>query len=354
MRLMLIGIDALDFTLFNELVKVAGDYNAIKMTPEYPSTGESWTTLFTGMKMEHHGITDPWGRYVLGDRGRLAENSKNYPDVTVPYLWQYLNQAGFKCGIIGAPMTYPPTKNVNAFHISGFPVPDVSKRDFFFPKSIEQFIPQDYKLDISDYNVKLLEYTNPLAKGQNAEWGINWVMQQIAQTLETFNTLNVNVGPVDFGSITFTFVDRFGHEFASQYRERIEPVLTVYNMVNTVLETIEELFHPDNTIIISDHGMNGVNADSVHPMTGNKLNSIHNNDATFAFKGDAFVSVGVSVENFSNLDVTPTILHTFEVPLPLIPALDGEIPYQILSGTAMSPEDEELVRKRLRGLGYIE
>jgi predicted AlkP superfamily phosphohydrolase/phosphomutase len=85
-----------------------------------PVTGPSWVSFMTGMWPGKHGIYD----FVRPKSGSIKRRAVNYQDIRVPTLWDYLNKAGKKVGIVNLPITYPPPQ-INGFIIPGLLAPNV-------------------------------------------------------------------------------------------------------------------------------------------------------------------------------------------------------------------------------------
>ncbi len=131
--LLVLGIDAMDYTVTNDLLEndqlphirkliengVSGPFES-----EEPSFSPIlWTTIASGRGREIHGID---GFYNTSEH------------VQVPRIWDILQDEGWSIGIYRWLVTWPPNENVN-----GFSIPDILSRD-------NQAIPPEYGI-VNDF-----------------------------------------------------------------------------------------------------------------------------------------------------------------------------------------------------------
>jgi predicted AlkP superfamily phosphohydrolase/phosphomutase len=76
----------------------------------------------------------------------------------------------------------------------------------------------------------------------------------------------------------------------------------------------------------------------------------HGRTGFFAMAGPGIPAIG-ELNGMTLLDIAPTILSLMELPVP--EDMEGQSLLQMERGNIYSPEDEEEVRKRLQGLGYL-
>lgn len=103
-----------------------------------PVTSPNWKCFSTGKNPGKLGIF--WWENIDW------KNKKIYYPVIRKFengeIWDYINEAGRKIGVIGMPLTYPP-KRVNGFLISGGP--DAGDRNFTYPPKLEEEIKKGWK-----------------------------------------------------------------------------------------------------------------------------------------------------------------------------------------------------------------
>lgn len=364
-KLLFLGFDGLDYDLLNEYLKSNKDAllnkisgSLLLMTPEDVglNTGPCWTTLYTGLSKEHHGIKDCWG------------NPSKFRDFPHPCVWDVFNENDFSVGLFGLPVTYPP-KAIRRFWVSGFPTP-VPKTKFndgaiiAFPSSIQEKYLGEHVVDLiqAGFGEKnnLEDWGKPDLKGKIAErWQIairkktktnkqypcDLCDAVLANQLSTVKRLFSDM-PVDVAFVQFSFVDHVGHIFPISPELRVLIMNEMYPRVNKVMEELWHFFKPENLVIVSDHGFKG-DVYVTNPSTGTYANP-HSREAVAYFHGPNIV------ENYkceiSNMDMMPMILFMLDLPSP---KTDGRVHYGLFKSQRFSKEDEEEINEKLRALGYI-
>ncbi|MEM3370375.1 MAG: alkaline phosphatase family protein [Candidatus Woesearchaeota archaeon] len=140
-KVLIIGIDAMDYKIVNELMREGklpnflrlsklGSFSALETTIP-PETPVAWTTAATGVNPGKHGVID----FIIRDPNTyLPEISitkqkfKNglifeSPIKSVPF-WKITSDAGVPTDVIRWPATFPPEK-INGVMLSGLGVPDI-------------------------------------------------------------------------------------------------------------------------------------------------------------------------------------------------------------------------------------
>jgi len=126
----------------------AGTYGILKSTTP-PITVPAWTSMVSGK--------DPGELGIYGFRNRMDHSydkleAVNGSYVTVPRVWDVLNQHGYRCITVGIPQTFPPRIS-NGIMISGFMTPS-PEFDYTFPEEYKtkiSNITDDYKLDVTNF-----------------------------------------------------------------------------------------------------------------------------------------------------------------------------------------------------------
>lgn len=122
-RLLVIGIDGMDFALTGQLMAAGrlphlaalaarGAWGPLRSTTP-PVTPCAWSTIMTGRNPGKHGIFD----FLTGS----AVNPVPAPRCA-PTIWESLSAAGWRVGTFNVPATYPP-QPLSAFQIAGFDAP---------------------------------------------------------------------------------------------------------------------------------------------------------------------------------------------------------------------------------------
>lgn len=91
----------------------------------------AWTSAATGVNPGKHNIFDFFHLSKTGPQALLtsALDRRAYP------VWHFLNEAGYRTGIMNVPLTFPPDR-VDGFFISGFPYGSATT-GFTYPKELE-------------------------------------------------------------------------------------------------------------------------------------------------------------------------------------------------------------------------
>jgi predicted AlkP superfamily phosphohydrolase/phosphomutase len=141
MKVLVIGLDGVTFDLLGPWIESGELPNLRRLmqrgasgrleTTHPPVSASSWNSFVTGMNPGKHGVVDfvqpcPDSTRVMMTSG-LSRRTQS--------LWDWLNQAGHRTGLVGIPVTYPP-EAVDGFMVSGFltPGPD---RSWAFPPELK-------------------------------------------------------------------------------------------------------------------------------------------------------------------------------------------------------------------------
>ena len=137
---LVIGIDGACWPLISELID-SGKLPNLKKLRENgvwgdmkscipPITCPAWKCYSTGKNPGKLGVF--WWEYLdIKNKKSIIPNSRSFDSKEV---WDYLNDKGYKTGIIGMPTTFPPNK-VNGFMISG--APGAENKGYTYPDTDE-------------------------------------------------------------------------------------------------------------------------------------------------------------------------------------------------------------------------
>jgi len=318
LKLLYLGFDGLDPEI---LLKHRGcaarlrDFAVLRSFSPVPITGPAWTSLNTGLKVETHGLNEPWGR--------VKEGSKTFAELPDFFFWNYLNRAGFKCGVMNVPITWPP-KVIDGWMVSGPFVPNrkniCSPPDLFdpvkanyYPDMLNEFFEDQYLCrqwfgrnhfdPLADEPENMSDYNSPgmlkdigwkvardmaAAQSDNRRWGMEML------TLKR---------PVDCIFYQDSFLDRINHAHA--YRPCSYESEALYDDVEAHIVWYMKRFPAETTIIVSDHG-----GHSGH----------HEDHGVFAIKSPS--ATPLKTESCNIYDVLPTTLHAMGI---TPPSVDGRI-----------------------------
>ena len=320
-------------------------YQVCMAEEDYPYTGPSWTSIYTGISAEEHGVTDLWGRNI--------EGSESYDTLRDPVVWEMLGHAGMTTGVVHMPMTTC-SRQVNGYIISGFPndldhagtagelMPLLQSRDI---SDLIRLTPRDRIMDNTWYRKYTLEQTIDIMK------------EMVVRKAEAVRLL-VRTHPVDCLFVQYSLLDRIGHLLNQYLRLRdgegwtYEPVLELYDwldgMIGDLLDIGEDY---DLLVITSDHGWP---AQATEPYThdGKVFGAWHSHDGVlvtrdFTDAGRAPVGPG---EQCYNRDVCPITLHLLGEDYNALRADTDPRPRERTHSTA---DANQTIEDRLRALGYL-
>lgn len=265
MKLLLIGFDALS-PQFLSIANWVGNTSGASELESYsdnPWTGPAWTTIYTGVLPEVHGVTDGWGRAIA--------DSEAFPTPSASYIWDDLAHDGLSVGVFNMPITYPPVsmEGRGSWLVSGFPSPDPDKHDITSPSLSEQILVADGDL-IGRYYTDPIQFFTCTVMGQDdarmGAWhgiALDSGEEKVSEIIETISRHQLQVclrlfknHPVDVGFCQFSFLDRIGHLFGFTQDES-ERVERWYGLVDEFVGTLMDELKPEKWIIVSDHGFEG-------------------------------------------------------------------------------------------------
>lgn len=166
----------------------------------------------------------------------------------------------------------------------------------------------------------------------------------------------INFRDPNTGDLVFKKIYRKEEIYNGQYLSKMPDLIIEFASESLYFSTTRELA-PGSKIIDYDTGYNGA----------------HVRDGILFGYGDS-IQKGISIKNASILDITPTILHLLDVPIPS--DIDGKVLKEIFNPESsefkrevhftevkeskdivcesMVEEEDQRVKDRLRGLGYID
>ena len=146
-KMLVVGLDGACWDLISEWTENGELPNIKKLRDEGcwgtlescvpPITCPAWQCYATGKNPGKLGVFW-WERLDLENRQVVTPNSNSFKSRA---FWDYLNDAGYKTGIIGMPTTYPP-KNIDGFMVSGGP--DCGDSGYTCPTELEAWLKQEF------------------------------------------------------------------------------------------------------------------------------------------------------------------------------------------------------------------
>jgi len=359
MKLLLIGFDALSPQLLFprrdrlpaiEALCREGTWGNLESYCEVPWTGPAWTTIYTGLLPEEHGVTDGWGRALKG--------SKTFATCEAEYIWDFLAGRGFTVGLFNLPVTYPPrpippTLSSNAppeedermgcknWMVSGFPAPDPARHVMTWPKSLQSELVAEGDLVKRYFSDPIQFFTCKIMGEDHARMGawhnlaLDSGEELVSEVVESVTRHQLQVGlrlfknhPVDVGFCQFSFLDRIGHLFwfSDSNEERTD---RWYRLVDELVGALAEQEKPENVLLVSDHG----------------------------FKDDHHLPNGALVmsgQSFGNRQEVSMKIQEVSPAIKKCLGLEGSSKSEVSGRMEGSSTVDEEIASQLRALGYIE
>lgn len=142
MKVLVIGLDGVTFDVLGPWIEAGelpnlqglmnrGAWGKLRTTLP-PISSSSWSSFVTGVNPGKHGLVD----FVYPGADSYKVSMINATSRRTRALWNWLNDAGYKVGLLGIPTTFPP-EPVDGYMVSGFlsPGPD---SDWAYPIELKQ------------------------------------------------------------------------------------------------------------------------------------------------------------------------------------------------------------------------
>ncbi|KXB07001.1 hypothetical protein AKJ52_01155 [candidate division MSBL1 archaeon SCGC-AAA382C18] len=244
-KVIVLGLDGATWTLLDKYIEEGHLPNLGKLRKEGvsgnlksvipPFTCPSWKSYSTGRKPANLGAFG-WGHADWEKEEVVSTRSSTYFEDKE--LWDYLNQTGYRTGIINMPTTYPP-KKVDGYMICGPTTPDENK-DYTYPPDLKE------KLE-SKYDYEIFSDT-PL--GLRDVLGEEKMINSIKDVVRTrFEVAKDFFQDIDFLHLTLYYTDSLQHVFWDS-----RPVREVWKTIDQEIGKLLDEYPEANLFIISDHG----------------------------------------------------------------------------------------------------
>jgi predicted AlkP superfamily phosphohydrolase/phosphomutase len=142
MKVLVIGLDGVTFDLLGPWIEAGKLPNLQRLmrqgasgklrTTLPPISSSSWSSFLTGVNPGKHGLVD----FVYPGADSYKVSMVNATSRQTRALWNWLNDAGYKVGLLGIPTTYP-TEPVDGFMVSGFLAPGPDS-EWAYPRELKE------------------------------------------------------------------------------------------------------------------------------------------------------------------------------------------------------------------------
>lgn len=403
-KVLLLGWDAADWKVIGPLLDAGQMPNLARLASEgvvgnlstlYPVLSPMlWTSIATGKRAYKHGIhgfsePDPvsGGVRPITNLGRRTKA-----------IWNILQQNGYRSNVVGWWPSHP-VEPISGVMVSNHYQQIVAPVDHPWPMRPGTVHPPHLSEPLADLRIHpadlepemLLPFIPRAAEiDQHKDVRLASVAKVLAETatIHAAATALIQLEPCDFMAVYFDGIDHFCHGFMKYHPPRLEwvnaddfelykdVVNSGYRFHDLMLGTYLQLIDDDTTVIIvSDHGFH---PDQLRPrelpLEPAGPAEEHRQFGILAMRGPR-LRRGENVFGASLLDITPTILSLFDLPIgedmdgrPLLSAFRQ--PPQIArvpswdaiegdaglhpAGVQSDPVDQHAALQQLVELGYID
>jgi len=398
-KLLLLGWDAADWQLIDQFLEEGKMPNLARFlkrgvrgniaTLQPVLSPMLWTSIATGKRAYDHGIHGfVEADHSSGEIAPVGSHSRN-----CKAFWNILNQAGLKTNIINWWPSHPAEK-LKGISVSNHFYQNYPKPDEDWPATAKAVYPESWTERLSELRILPAELTAAHLKPfipelKPGEFTKDKVLQAITKILAKTASVHAAATEVmansdwDLTAVYFDAIDHLSHLAMKYHPPKIEGVTedefqryryiveAGYRFHDMMLGRYLELAGKNcHIMIVSDHGFeSGRMRVAQLPDVPAAPALEHRPYGIFAAAGPSFKSAQ-NVFGSSLLDVTPSILHLFDLPVAqdmegqIMPDLfkverkagvipsweDGEKPWQ---NTGHRHFDEGEI-KQLEALGYID
>jgi predicted AlkP superfamily phosphohydrolase/phosphomutase/tetratricopeptide (TPR) repeat protein len=406
-KVLLVGWDSADWKIIDKLMQ-NGLMPAIKSivdngvrgklaTMDPPLSPMLWTTMATGVRPFEHGVlgfVEPDGK---GGVRPVSSYSRK-----VKAIWNMLSIEGYKSNVIG---WWPsnPVESINGCMVSNlFQQEKVGKEiveleNWKIPDGTvypERLIEKIQDLRVHPYEITgnlimpFVPQAVALDKKQDKRLNVISKLLAHATTVHATATELIQTEPWDFTAVYHDAMDHFSHAFMKYHPPQMkgikdeafnlfkDVVIGAYIYHDMMLDRLLKLVDEDTTVmVISDHGFHSDHLRPTHvPQVPSGPAIEHAPYGIFAIKGPG-IKKGESIYGASVLDITPTILSLYDLPIgrnmggkPLVDIYEGKKDIRFIDSWENIPEKggeivvpketdldlNETALQQLIDLGYID
>jgi len=350
-KVLLIGWDSADWKIINELL-AKGGMNSVRSLMEGGTHGDlatiqpqlspmQWTSIATGKMAKKHGVqgyteVDPISGHVVPVTAASRQCKT---------IWEMLGEHGLRSHLVSWSATHG-EKNLNGKMVSEMfshqkaAVDELIPADFPRPMS-GTYCPENLSSDLNARRVSPPEIGEDLLKpffpadhkiNLSSKKHLKKLRKHLAESYSTHSAathLMESDPDWDFMAVHYRSIQEISNHFMPFHpprmtgtsREDFETyqhvIEATYNIHDVMLQSLITLAGPDTTIIlVSDHGYH---SDDLRPKFTPRVcsgNTVwHRDQGVFLAKGPGINNTPEPITGAGLLDITPTILHHFGLPI---------------------------------------
>lgn len=244
-KVLVIGLDGATWNLLEPWAKEGilptikwlmdnGAWGKLESTIPF-STFPAWKCYSTGKNPGKLGVFH-FLSLDMKARRTILHNARDFKSND---LWDYLNENGFKCGIINMPGTYP-VKEIDGLMIAGFPAED---HDYTYPPSLE------HELKTRGYTV------HPKIKAGRESLKKERKYIKSLFSLR-FKLMKEHLNDLDFLHLTISLIDYIQHLLWNDSHILMEYWVYLDTEIKKLLDCLGE---DEYVFLMSDHGFTKLN-----------------------------------------------------------------------------------------------
>jgi predicted AlkP superfamily phosphohydrolase/phosphomutase len=269
MKVLVIGLDGVTFDLLGPWIKAGELPNLQKLanqgasgklrTTLPPISSSSWSSFLTGVNPGKHGLVD----FVYPGSDSYKVTMINATSRRTRALWNWLNDAGFKVGLLGIPTTYP-TEPVDGFMVSGFLAPGPDS-EWAYPPDLKQ----ELRAELGEFLL------SPDERYRSTRW-LDRFLEDLTASVENRTQAALYLmrnKPWDLFAVVYWDTDMVQHETwrlldpshprydAEEAAAHREQILAFHRKVDAdVGRLLSEVDSDTLVVVMSDHGFGPVHS----------------------------------------------------------------------------------------------
>jgi len=269
MKVLVIGLDGVTFDLLGPWIEAGELPNLQKLmaqgasgklrTTLPPISSSSWSSFLTGVNPGKHGLVD----FVYPGTDSYKVSMVNATSRRTRALWNWLNDAGYRVGLLGIPTTYP-TEPVDGFMISGFLAPGPDS-EWAYPPELKQ----ELQAELGEFML------SPDERYRSSRW-LDRFLDDLTASVENRTQAALYLmrnKPWDLFAVVYWDTDMVQHETwrlldpshprhdAAEAADQRERILSFHRKVDAdVGRLLAEVDSDTLVVVMSDHGFGPVHS----------------------------------------------------------------------------------------------